>query len=49
MYLSKISSAESRSPEGNVHFEKDGEHYLLTANKMSGADVCLKLVKDSRH
>lgn len=43
--LGKIPGEESRSPEGVAHFIRDGEHYLLSANEMSGTVACFKVMK----
>lgn len=45
--LGKIPGEESRSPEGIAHFEKNGEHYFLTANEMIGTVACFKVVQDA--
>lgn len=42
--LGKIGGDEGKSPEGITHFAVDGEHYLLTANEMSGTVECFKIV-----
>ena len=44
--LGKIPGEESRSPEGVAHFERNGEHYVLSANEMNGTEACFKVVKD---
>ncbi len=43
--LGKIEGDEDKSPEGIAHFVVDGEHYLLTANEMSGTVECFKVVR----
>lgn len=43
--LGKIPGDESRSPEGIAHFERGGEHYLLSANEMNGTLACFKIVR----
>lgn len=43
--LGKIAGDEDKSPEGIAHFLLDGEHYLLTANEMSGTVECFKIVR----
>ncbi|MFZ2312844.1 MAG: hypothetical protein WAV82_09525 [Methylobacter sp.] len=43
--LGKIVGDEDKSPEGIAHFMVDGEHYLLTANEMSGTVECFKIVR----
>lgn len=43
--LGKIAGDEDKSPEGIAHFEMDDEHYLLTANEMSGTVECFKIVR----
>ena len=43
--LGKIAGDENKSPEGIAHFVVDGEHYLLTANEMSGTVECFKIVR----
>ena len=43
--LGKIGGDENKSPEGIAHFVVDGEHYLLTANEMSGTVECFKIVR----
>ncbi len=43
--LGKISGDEDKSPEGIAHFVVDGEHYLLTANEMSGTVECFKIIR----
>lgn len=43
--LGKIGGDENKSPEGISHFVMDGEHYLLTANEMSGTVECFKIVR----
>jgi len=43
--LGKIAGDENKSPEGIAHFTVDGEHYLLTANEMSGTVECFKIVR----
>ncbi|MDO9048285.1 MAG: hypothetical protein Q7U66_11195 [Methylobacter sp.] len=43
--LGKIGGDEDKSPEGIAHFVVDGEHYLLTANEMSGTVECFKIVR----
>ncbi|MDD2761192.1 MAG: hypothetical protein PHH11_12980 [Methylomonas sp.] len=45
--LGKIPGDESRSPEGLAHFERNGEHYVLSANEMNGTVACFKLTRDS--
>lgn len=45
--LGKISGDDDKSPEGLAHLVVDGEHYLLTANEMSGTVECFKLVQQS--
>lgn len=44
--LGKIAGDENKSPEGIAHFEIAGEHYVITANEMSGTVECFKI---SRH
>ena len=46
--LGKIGGDEDKSPEGIAHFVVDGEHYLLTANEMSGTVECFKIVRQSK-
>ncbi|MFZ2403868.1 MAG: hypothetical protein WAW41_01950 [Methylobacter sp.] len=46
--LGKIVGDEDKSPEGIAHFVVDGEHYLLTANEMSGTVECFKVVRQGR-
>jgi hypothetical protein len=47
--LGKIGGDEDKSPEGIAHFVVDGEHYLLTANEMSGTVECFKIIqKDAK-
>ncbi len=43
--LGKVGGDENKSPEGIAHFVVDGEHYLLTANEMSGTVECFKIVR----
>lgn len=43
--LGKIGGDEDKSPEGIAHFVVDDEHYLLTANEMSGTVECFKIVR----
>ncbi|MCK9607272.1 MAG: hypothetical protein M0R33_12595 [Methylomonas sp.] len=43
--LGKIPGEESRSPEGIAHFERGGEHYILSANEMNGTVACFKIVR----
>jgi hypothetical protein len=43
--LGKIGGDEDKSPEGIAHFVVDGEHYLLTANEMSGTVECFKIIR----
>lgn len=43
--LGKIGGDEGKSPEGITHFAVDGEHYLLTANEMSGTVECFKIIR----
>ncbi|WP_174626941.1 choice-of-anchor I domain-containing protein [Candidatus Methylobacter favarea] len=43
--LGKIAGDENKSPEGIEHFIINGEHYLLTANEMSGTVECFKIVR----
>jgi len=43
--LGKIGGEEDKSPEGIAHFVVDGEHYLLTANEMSGTVECFKIFR----
>jgi hypothetical protein len=43
--LGKIAGDEDKSPEGIAHFVVAGEHYLLTANEMSGTVECFKIVR----
>ncbi|MDP1664701.1 MAG: hypothetical protein Q8L79_06185 [Methylobacter sp.] len=43
--LGKIGGDEDKSPEGMAHFVVNGEHYLLTANEMSGTVECFKIVR----
>ena len=45
--LGKIPGDEGKSPEGIAHFEANGEHYLLTANEMSGTVACFKITKQA--
>ena len=45
--LGKIPGDESRAPEGLAHFERIGEHYVLSANEMNGTVACFKVVKGS--
>ena len=44
--LGKIAGDENKSPEGIAHFVVDGEHYLLTANEMSGTVESFKIVRE---
>ncbi|MGY6277504.1 choice-of-anchor I domain-containing protein [Methylomonas sp. MgM2] len=44
--LGKIPGDEARSPEGLAHFERDGEHYVLSANEMNGTLACFKVTQD---
>jgi len=44
--LGKIGGEEDKSPEGIAHFVVNGEHYLLTANEMSGTVECFKIVRE---
>ena len=46
--LGKIPGEEGKSPEGITHFEVNGEHYLLTANEMSGTVACFKITKEAK-
>lgn len=46
--LAKISGDKGKSPEGIAHFLLDGEHYLLTANEMSGTVDCFKVIRQDR-
>ena len=46
--LGKIAGDEEKSPEGIAHFVVDGEHYLLTANEMSGTVECFKVVRQGK-
>lgn len=46
--LGKIAGDENKSPEGIAHFVVDGEHYLLTANEMSGTVECFKIVRQAQ-
>lgn len=41
--LGKIPGDEEKSPEGIAHFEMNGQHYILTANEMSGTVACFKI------
>lgn len=41
--LGKIPGDESRAPEGIAHFERNGEHYVLSANEMNGTLACFKI------
>jgi DNA-binding beta-propeller fold protein YncE len=41
--LGKIAGDDSKSPEGIAHYMVAGEHYLLTANEMSGTVECFKI------
>jgi DNA-binding beta-propeller fold protein YncE len=41
--LGKIAGDENKSPEGIAHFGLAGEHYVLTANEMSGTVECFKI------
>ena len=43
--LGKIPGEESRAPEGIAHFERGGEHYVLSANEMNGTLACFKIVR----
>ena len=43
--LGKIPGDESRAPEGLAHFERNGEHYVLSANEMNGTLACFKVTK----
>lgn len=43
--LGKIPGEETRAPEGLAHFERGGEHYLLSANEMNGTVACFKIVR----
>ena len=43
--LGKIAGDEDKSPEGIAHFMVDDEHYLLSANEMSGTVECFKIVR----
>ena len=43
--LGKIPGEETRAPEGVAHFERGGEHYLLSANEMNGTVACFKIVR----
>ncbi|MGZ8195121.1 MAG: choice-of-anchor I domain-containing protein [Methylosarcina sp.] len=43
--LGKMAGDEGKSPEGIAHFVLNGEHYLLTANEMSGTVECFKIVR----
>ncbi|WP_230874668.1 choice-of-anchor I domain-containing protein [Methylomonas sp. LL1] len=43
--LGKIPGEESRSPEGIAHFERNGEHYVLSANEMNGTVACFKIMQ----
>jgi hypothetical protein len=43
--LGKIPGDDARSPEGIAHYERNGEHYVLSANEMNGTLACFKLVK----
>lgn len=43
--LGKIGGDENKSPEGIAHFVVNGEHYLVTANEMSGTVECFKIVR----
>jgi len=47
--LGKIPGEESRAPEGVAHFERNGEHYVLSANEMNGTVACFKVVKGEVH
>jgi hypothetical protein len=42
--LGKIPGDENKSPEGIAHFMVGDEHYLLTANEMSGTVECFKVI-----
>lgn len=42
--LGKIPGDENKSPEGIAHFAIDGQHYLLTANEMSGTVESFKII-----
>ncbi|MGR8929936.1 MAG: hypothetical protein ACU836_04785 [Gammaproteobacteria bacterium] len=44
--LGKIPGEEIRSPEGLAHFERNGEHYVLSANEMNGTLACFKVTRD---
>lgn len=39
----KIAGDDSKSPEGIAYYRIAGEHYLLTANEMSGTVECFKI------
>ncbi len=41
--LGKIPGDEEKSPEGIAHFTIDDQHYILTANEMSGTVACFKI------
>jgi len=41
--LGKIPGDEEKSPEGIAHFVIDDQHYILTANEMSGTVACFKI------
>ncbi|WP_020563867.1 choice-of-anchor I domain-containing protein [Methylosarcina fibrata] len=43
--LGKMAGEEGKSPEGIAHYMIGDEHYLLTANEMSGTVECFKIVK----
>lgn len=43
--LGKIPGDESRAPEGLAHYERNGEHYVLSANEMNGTLACFKVTK----
>ena len=45
--LGKIPGDENKSPEGIAHFAIAGQHYLLTANEMSGTVESFKIIHTS--
>lgn len=44
--LGKMPGDENKSPEGIAHFVIGSEHYLLTANEMSGTVECFKITHE---
>jgi hypothetical protein len=43
--LGKIPGEDIKSPEGIAHFMLGEDHYLLTANEMSGTVAAFKIVR----